>query len=119
MSIVPKRMPPPAWSGPLRPVGTRRAAARSSRRTRARTAGAEGCRVRKTTVKTPSGRSPNSRARMTRARSESVPGTVNVFESSAGSRADATAPTTSTAIQAIRTGTRKRRTVRVQRSATR
>ena len=106
MSTLPKRIPPPDWSRPARPVGTSRAAALSSRCSRPRTTRSDGRGTEKTTVNTPSGRSPNSRARMTRARSESVPGTVNVLDSSPGSRIEATTPTPRTASQQIRIGTR-------------
>ena len=53
---------------------------------------------------------------MIRARSESVPGTLNVFDESPGSRAEATTPTTSTTSHAATTSDWWRRTARVQRS---
>ena len=53
---------------------------------------------------------------MIRARSESVPGTLNVFDESPGSRVEATTPTTSTTSQTATTSVWWRRTARVQRS---
>ena len=66
-------MPPDAWSGPGRPVGTARAA-RVTRPARPRLT----C-VWKTIVNVPSGRSPKCSCRIWRARSESVPGTEKEF----------------------------------------
>ena len=111
--MSPHVTPPLEVSFSACPVGT--ACAASSIR---RWSAARPVRVSKTTVKTPSGRSPKCRARIVLARSESVPGTANEFESSGVSRVAATAPTTTTASQQARTGARKRRTARVQRSGT-
>jgi hypothetical protein len=67
-------------------------------------------------VNAPSLRSPKWRSRIVLARSESVPGTENSFESSELRCVNAKAPARSTTSQPVRIGQRNRNTTRVQRS---
>ena len=71
-----------------------------------------------TTVKVPSMFSPKWRTRMSLAAWDDEPGTSSDVVSSAGRRADASAPRTATTTQSPTTRTRQRMTARVQRSST-
>src|SRR5262249_29815501 len=96
------------------PLGTTRAARSTTCCRRATAAGSAVPRSSNTAVNEPSGRSPKCSSRAARTRSESVPGTLNVFERRGESLLLAKPPARKTAIQRIRISRRWRSTNLVQ-----
>ena len=115
--IVPKTTVRPAvWSGCARPPSSTAAPRTSPACSSRRVAASPESSTRKTTRNEPSSRWPNRCSRVARTSSESVPGTVNSFESSLLRSALSAPPVRRIAIQTPTTSQRCRSTSLVHRS---